>query len=447
LRESQQTQDEIHRATAILNIVLIASIGLFVFLYSTIIYNRLSTPNYGGMGIVSFGLIVLFFVCVYITFKQGHLWFAAYCTIGAYFVGSFYCGYSWGARLPETLLLFTLVTVMANLLLGMKKGLVIMVICFMSLSYLAFHEMNTPEITTWRNESIVLTDVIPYFCIIGFMFALSWISRHHMDRSLDRALLSEQMLQKERDLLEVKVAERTRQLAKTQEERLADIAHITEFGQLSQGLFHDLLSPLSAMALQIERMENIPERKIRDVRDSIEQVSKAGKRFAGYLSSIRSAIGSGNNVHQSSFNEELDHVISLLSFRLRETGVLLRTPEHDIGMIPIDAVQLNRILLNVLSNAIDAYEGITDRTRKLIEISTNHCNNEFIITVRDHGCGIRPEYMTHIFEPFFTTKEKGKGTGIGLASLKRMLNKIGGDISLDGKPDNGTTITIRIPQH
>ena len=131
---------------------------------------------------------------------------------------------------------------MANLLLGMRKGLAVMALCFAALIYLTMHEMAMPEIVDWKNDSIELTDIIAYLFIIAFMFALSWISRRQSDTSLVRARQSERELKKERDSLEIKVEERTRELAKTQEDRLRELTHIAEFGRLSQGIFHDLLS-------------------------------------------------------------------------------------------------------------------------------------------------------------------------------------------------------------
>lgn len=426
-------EDERHVET-VLNTILIASIGLLALLFSTIVYNSLETENYGGITVTTFSLIILFFVGLFVASRRGHIWFASYGIIGAYFVGSFYCGYTWGASLPATLLSFTLVIVMANLLLGMKKSLVTMLLVFGSLIYLTVHEMNMPQIIDWKNDPIELTDIISYLLIIAFMFVLSWISRRQTDRSLARARRSEQELEKERDSLEIKVRERTEELA-----------HIAEFGRLSQGIFHDLLSPLSSMLLHVERMSAIPRDEIRDARDSLEKVSFAGKRFGAYLSSVRSAISTSNAETVSSFETELAHVENLLSFQTRERSVVIKATGDKIGSIPIEPIELNQILFNLVSNSLDAYEGSDPTVNRIITIDARKAEKSVSIIVRDHGTGIAAGDLSRIFEPFFTTKKPGKGVGLGLATVRRILDGIGGAISMESKVGKGATATVTIP--
>jgi signal transduction histidine kinase len=439
----KKTDEDERRLETLVNTILLASTGLLVLLFSTIVYNSFETDNYGGVTITSFGLIILAFVALFIASRKGFARFVSCVLVAIYFAGSFYCGWEWGASLPATLLSFTLVIVMANLLFGMRGGMAVMLVSFGALVYLTIHEMNMPQIIDWKNDPIEVTDIIAYLFIIGFMFVLSWISRRQTDASLVRARSSEKELARERDSLEVKVRERTDELRRTQEDRIRELSRIAEFGRLSQGVFHDLLSPLSSMLLHIERMSAIPRQEVRDARDSLEKISIAGKRFGAYLSTIRSTISSKKSSGTSVFAEELQHTLNLLSFKARERSVGFVIRDELLGRISIEPILIHQILLNLISNAIDSYDTVADKEKRSVTIIGTRENGMIRMSVSDEGCGIDPAHVSQIFEPFFTTK--AAGTGIGLSSVKRLLDEMHGTISVKSIPGKGTIVTVTIP--
>jgi signal transduction histidine kinase len=104
--------------------------------------------------------------------------------------------------------------------------------------------------------------------------------------------------------------------------------------------------------------------------------------------------------------------------------------------------KLHQVILNVLSNAIDSIAN-----KGVIEIHTKGSEEEVNIIIKDSGCGIANENLKKITDPFFTTKEPGKGTGLGLSISKKIINEHSGELSFDSKPNEGTSVLIKLPKN
>jgi len=98
------------------------------------------------------------------------------------------------------------------------------------------------------------------------------------------------------------------------------------------------------------------------------------------------------------------------------------------------------VLLNILSNAADAFEGIT---APVITISTVRSGNRIVIRIMDNGKGIPDDQKRHLFKPFSTTKSHG--TGLGLVIVKKMLLKMNATIEIESHEKAGTTVTLNLP--
>ncbi len=174
------------------------------------------------------------------------------------------------------------------------------------------------------------------------------------------------------------------------------------------------------------------------------------------------------NIH-----EGIDSTLSLLQHRLRSDGT--RSPISIIkeyGQLPkvtCNASQLNQVFMNLLTNAIDALEGLSgsalpqspgvdpstnllphppaQSTSPTIWIRTEQRqNNQVAIQIADNGPGIAEALRSHLFEPFFTTKPVGSGTGLGLSiSYQIVVEKHKGQLYCQSSPGQGATFTIEIP--
>ena len=121
---------------------------------------------------------------------------------------------------------------------------------------------------------------------------------------------------------------------------------------------------------------------------------------------------------------------------------LISDLENDLPAVPLDPDGLQQVILNLMLNAIDAVEpakGVV--TIKTAYDSTNH---DLTLTVSDNGKGIPQQHLSHIFDAFHSSKGQ-KGTGLGLAVVKKVVEEHKGSVSVNSSPKEGTTFNIRIP--
>ncbi|HIK17759.1 MAG TPA: AAA family ATPase [Leptolyngbyaceae cyanobacterium M33_DOE_097] len=151
-------------------------------------------------------------------------------------------------------------------------------------------------------------------------------------------------------------------------------------------------------------------------------------------------------------HEGIDSALMILQHRLKarpDTPSIEIVKEYSqLPNVECYAGQLNQVFMNILSNAIDALDGMSDRsTSPQICISTQQLNSEAVeICIADNGQGMPESVMQKIFDPFFTTKPVGSGTGLGLSICYQIVvDKHGGRLSCDSQPGQGTTFKLEVP--
>ncbi|MDJ0799669.1 MAG: PAS domain-containing protein [Calothrix sp. MO_167.B12] len=151
---------------------------------------------------------------------------------------------------------------------------------------------------------------------------------------------------------------------------------------------------------------------------------------------------------QVDIHEGIDSTLMILHHRLKAKSNCAEIPvfkEYDrLPLVECYPSQINQVLMNILVNAIDVLETMTN---PCIHINTQLINNNWIaINIRDNGPGIDQENLTKLFDPFFTTKDVGKGTGLGLSiSYQIVVNKHGGKLWCESAPGEGTEFIIQLP--
>ncbi len=328
-----------------------------------------------------------------------------------------------------------------------------------ALSVLGIHEVKSLGTLPWKYQVVNVHDILIYSAIILFISALSWLSNREIEKSLRRARTSEKSLALERDSLEIKVIERTEALRAAQEQRVAELSRTAEFGKISQGLFHDLMTPLTSVALHMEtlRETNIPE--IHNSRAYLEKALRASERMGAFMHNIRRSIESHSPFDTDSveknkiidLNHELSAAIDLLGYKARHSCVNIHSNIPQKVMYTGNPLHFLQIFLNLLSNGIDALEKTTGNKKITVTILSieNEKHEPLIkITVADNGAGIPKENRDTIFNDFYSTKSTGQGLGIGLSTVRKIItDKLGGSITVGSSADGGAEFTIFFPKH
>jgi len=139
-------------------------------------------------------------------------------------------------------------------------------------------------------------------------------------------------------------------------------------------------------------------------------------------------------------HEGLEDTLRLFSYKLKQGIKVRRSYDRSVPKVLAYGSELNQVWTNLIDNAIDAIAG-----EGVIELATSSNSNHIQVQITDSGPGIPPEIQSRIFEPFFTTKPVGKGTGLGLDAVRRIVeNRHQGTIALESYPGK-TSFIVCLP--
>ncbi len=226
------------------------------------------------------------------------------------------------------------------------------------------------------------------------------------------------------------------------------LSRVSLLGEMTASLAHELYQPLSAIITNANAgMRSIDKGKENPgtLREILVDVEADGRRAHEIIRNVRNTI---KKSHPTLRRINLNELVGKVAHIVRPDAVACSCDVEtslatDLPLIEGDPVQIQQVLVNLVSNALDAMRQTAPDRRK-VEISTaGNGDNEVRLSVRDHGTGIRTEVHERLFDRFFTTKEQG--LGMGLAIVRSIVESHGGEIRAENVPDGGARFYFTLP--
>jgi two-component system cell cycle sensor histidine kinase/response regulator CckA len=239
------------------------------------------------------------------------------------------------------------------------------------------------------------------------------------------------------------------------ERELAQAQQMAVLGRFAGGVAHDFDNLLTA----IQGYTSLMLRDLRPgdpQREGLEEIRQSSERAAGLT---RQILAFGRR-HAAEFgavdvNRLIGNLVRLLPPLIGDDLALVTVLAPSIAMVRADPGQLEQVVMNLVVNARDA---MPDGGRLTIATANEHVTDfdpraspelppghYVMLTVRDTGTGIDPATLASIFEPFFTTKDRGRGLGLGLATVYGIVKQCEGHIDVESAPGRGTTVRVYLP--
>jgi len=261
---------------------------------------------------------------------------------------------------------------------------------------------------------------------------------------------SKRALQEANEQLESRVSDRTLKLTQANEmlrkeiidrketevklkrtrKELIHAAKLAVLGQMSAGINHELNQPLAAIRSYTDNGKQFLQKgRLDDAMWNLEQIGELTERMAqiGVQLKLFSKKSSGLVVVVA-LHGVIDGALEILKPSLKKEAVQLTIDIQPENVeVRANHVLLQQVLVNLISNAMQAIEG---QEEKKILVECHALNEKVVVAVHDNGPGVAVKHLNEIFEPFFTTKKSGQGLGLGLTISDRIIRDFGGQITL-----------------
>jgi len=217
-------------------------------------------------------------------------------------------------------------------------------------------------------------------------------------------------------------------------------------GHLVSGVAHELNNPLTSIAglteLLLERgpLPDFPREHLRVIQD---QAERAGRIVRNLLTFARKGTPDKAIVD---LNDVIARTSLLIAYemKLRNIDLQSRVAPEPLTVVG-DRYELQQVLLNLVTNAVQAVANLPPSRPRVIIIETLRQGEQAVLRVDDSGDGVAPDLVPYLFTPFFTTKDPGQGTGLGLSLSYGIVESHGGRLAYEQAPDGGARFTLALP--
>jgi signal transduction histidine kinase len=219
-------------------------------------------------------------------------------------------------------------------------------------------------------------------------------------------------------------------------------------GVLAAGVAHEIGTPLGIIRGRAEYVasklgtEHPHEQSLRNIVSQIDRVTSTVQELLDFARPPATS----SPPHPTSVKETASAAMKLLQLSDRRRREALRlVVDDDLPAIVVPGEHLQQVLVNLCMNALDACADVNDPTVRVDVRRDPEDPARVRIVVEDNGCGVPDELRHRIFDPFFTTKKRGRGTGLGLAVVSRIVDTYGASIVVESQPGRFTRFTTSWP--
>jgi C4-dicarboxylate-specific signal transduction histidine kinase len=248
-------------------------------------------------------------------------------------------------------------------------------------------------------------------------------------------------------VMDITAAKRAEESLQKAQADLAHAARVTSLGELAASIAHEINQPLAAIVTNggaSLRWLNRDPPDLDETRQVVSRIVQEANRAADVVRGLRAlVVKSGPQLTAFDINSAIEEVLALTRGNLQRQSVALHT-DLSANMRPVvgDRVQLQQVLLNLITNGIDAMADVTDRPKVLTITAKSAQPDGVLVEVKDTGTGLDPAVADHLFTPFYTTKSKGMG--MGLSICRTIIEAHGGRLWAKPNIPNGARFQFRL---
>ncbi|MBB5391137.1 MULTISPECIES: ATP-binding protein [unclassified Herbaspirillum] len=294
--------------------------------------------------------------------------------------------------------------------------------------------------------------------------AISLLAWYQHRRRVQERLESRDALRRAAAELDLRIAQRTRELTaanqaiaakydklqqtetllRTTQNELVQAGKLAMLGQMAAGVTHELNQPLAAIrAFADNSVKFLARGQTAQAAENLEHISSASAHMGKIIAQLKGfARKSGDLVATVDLRRAIEAAVLLLGSEFQHHGADIAIDIRQPASITGDGVRTEQVLINLLRNALDAIE---DAPRKQVCVSLDVEDGQAVVRIRDSGAGIPDEVAPHLFEPFFTTKSSSKGLGLGLAISSSIVQAMNGQLAAHNHEQGGAEFIVRLP--
>jgi signal transduction histidine kinase len=220
---------------------------------------------------------------------------------------------------------------------------------------------------------------------------------------------------------------------------------LAALGRLTSNIAHQIINPVNIMSMRLQllkKRDDLPE----DIHKILAGCENQLNRITEIIEDLRQ-FSKNHNKHLTScdLNGMIENVLKVMTPQLAQKGINTATQfPPDLPLIPLDKKRMERVFLNLISNAAEA---MADHDLKILGIATKRSRSEesLQVVISDTGPGIAEPDLAKVFDPYFTTKKSREHMGLGLFVSYNIVNQHGGKIWVENNDRGGSSFFVELP--